>query len=702
MSNDNIDNEINVGQVFRYIFLQSKMILFLVLFSLISSVLYYVYTDKTYKISSLIQIYTPNKQSFGQEMALDFYLGTSTISDSQSLNDLYLARSNILDIIKGNKLHLFADENNNLENIKDFIIALGNDETQSEINVSYFDENFLVKIDDEEMGYFIYDEKHITDKYELIILKPKSEELKEVSFIYVTPESIFKGLKNSFSITSTLPTQAIFAGRAGSAVLEISYFTRNASKGINVLNFANELFINKNIEAESEQARKALNFIDERVEMVREDLEREKTKLNDFRKINSTLDVDLEIQNIIKTLSALEEEINLTDIEISNANRSYTNINPIFLELQNKREVLVGQKAEINKKIKDLPSSQQNYIDLFRSIEITEQLYNELLNRRLVFSITEASTLGNFRVIDEAYLDSVVSPQLSIIPIVTFLAIILSCLIAIYRGMFFLKLSNPAEIADNGIYTNILGVVPQIDQDEYSASSDEAKIQAFESLLLNLNIEERNESGYAKIILVTSPTASNGKTFLSTEIGSRISSLNNKVLLIDNDLKRGDLRKVLNIEDKITKKEFLNLNETNIEKYKLKENLYAIPKVSGLISSFQFLFSKEYTEKFNYLKKHFDFIIMDTAPILSVSDTSMLMGLADQNILAVRHGVTKISEIKQSVKVSNQVGAPLDGLIYNCYKKSSSYYGYYGLYGNYDYQYYAKKYLYEDYKYDED
>ena len=80
----------------------------------------------------------------------------------------------------------------------------------------------------------------------------------------------------------------------------------------------------------------------------------------------------------------------------------------------------------------------------------------------------------------------------------------------------------------------------------------------------------------------------------------------------------------------------------------------------------------------------------------------MLMGLADQNILAVRHGVTKISEIKQSVKVSNQVGAPLDGLIYNCYKKSSSYYGYYGLYGNYDYQYYAKKYLYEDYKYDED
>ena len=50
--------------------------------------------------------------------------------------------------------------------------------------------------------------------------------------------------------------------------------------------------------------------------------------------------------------------------------------------------------------------------------------------------------------------------------------------------------------------------------------------------------------------------------------------------------------------------------------------------------------------------------------------------------------------------LSKQIGVDFDGVIYNSYEKPSSYYGYYGLYGNYDYQYYANKYLYESYDYD--
>ena len=87
-------------------------------------------------------------------------------------------------------------------------------------------------------------------------------------------------------------------------------------------------------------------------------------------------------------------------------------------------------------------------------------------------------------------------------------------------------------------------------------------------------------------------------------------------------------------------------------------------------------------------------IIFDTAPLLSVSDTSMLASLADLNMLIVRHGVTKIHEIRQAISIYSQTGNDLDGVTYS-YQKPTSYYGYYNLYGNYQYQYYAKKYLYQ-------
>jgi hypothetical protein len=73
--------------------------------------------------------------------------------------------------------------------------------------------------------------------------------------------------------------------------------------------------------------------------------------------------------------------------------------------------------------------------------------------------------------------------------------------------------------------------------------------------------------------------------------------------------------------------------------------------------------------------------------------------MSDLNFAIVRHGYTKINEVKQMEKVCSQIGISFEGIVYNCYEKPSSYYGYYGLYGNYSYQYYANKYLYESYEY---
>ena len=200
-------------------------------------------------------------------------------------------------------------------------------------------------------------------------------------------------------------------------------------------------------------------------------------------------------------------------------------------------------------------------------------------------------------------------------------------------------------------------------------------------------------------MLITSGTAGNGKSFVSRLLAQKLASLGHRTLLLDYDFKRGDQHKSFS-KDKISKSNFLKLSNDNLDNYCEDKNLYFIPKITGLNSSFQLINTIEFDKKMEFFKNSFDYVIMDTAPLLSVSDTLQLLGYSDIKCVVVRHELSKISEIKQIVGIGDQLGIKFDGILYNAYERPSSYYGYYGLYGNYDYQYYANKYLYESYDYE--
>lgn len=695
-------DSINPGQILRIILMQSKLIFLLIFLGMSLGFGYYFFSEKEYKVSSLVQVYSKNTRNLSNDFSLDLFLGSSNTSDNTSFEDLYKSRTNLLKIIKDQKLNLdFKAGDYEVKKLISYFNVLEPKRSKIDFFISLEEETYSLFTKDQNLIEKInYGEKFESPELEVSVIKPNFKRDGLVEFSYRNPPSVYKRTKANFIFESSLPQRTIF-NASNNGLIQISYVSAEPEEAINVLNFSNNLFLKNNIQIESEQARKAIVFIDERISGVERQLEIDKQNFKNFKESNKTIDVELEIQAIIDSLTRVETDINKLEIEISRASNNYTLTNPIYLDLLNQRDTLYSQRIEIESKIKDLPVAQQGYIDLLRDLEVTQQLYNELLNKKLEFSITEASTLGNIRIVDFGYVDSMVSPKFTYVIAIGMLSIFLSLIFAVIRGFFFLPISNPAELADNGINNPVLGVIGLItDEDEDS----ERNVQAFESLLVN--IEAKIESAVipekkAKTILITSATASNGKSFISRTIAKNISLLGNKVLLIDNDLKRGDQHKSFS-NTRISKEEFLKLDKENIEKVKINENLYFIPKISKLSSSFQFLYSPEYAQKIDMFKEIFDYIVIDTAPLLSVSDTSMLMAYADLNLVVSRHGVTKINEMKQILRICEQVGLNIDGIIYNAYERPSSYYGYYNLYGNYAYQYYAKKYLYDAYEYDKD
>ncbi len=695
--------EIDLGKIFRSLMMQSKLIILFVILCTGLGFANYLLTDRTYKVTSLLQVYPNQQESFTQDLAIDLYMGGSNTTDLDNVEALYKARSNISDIVFTNNLNLGFDWEE--ENFRQYFKKLIVDDLPSKKSKTLFIKfnlnDYLFGENENNLSKFNYDESVEAFDAQFIISNPQIQ-TDIIEFKYKSIEDTVKKVAKNFSIQSSLPPRAFYAAK-NNGLLEISFLSKNMETGINVVNTANEMFINKNVEIESEQARKAINFIDERLTSVKQELEENKNNLRNFQQTNTTVDVDLEIKSIIDNISSIEVLINEVDIEISKAQNNYTDTNPIYLELLNQKAILENQKTTIENKIKKLPLAQQQYIDLFRDLEISQLLYSELTNRRLGFSIKEASTLGNIRIVDSAYVDSAVSPQITTVFGIMILSFIVAVLLAIFRGLYFIAISNPAELADSYIQNPIIGVIPNIDnvgdKAETELLKEERINQSLESIILNLNNLSEEKELDNTCILLTSATPSNGKSLMSRIIARKYAMLGKKTLLMDCDFKRGTQAKEFNVQ-KINQNEFLDMNESSLSSYKVEENLYLIPKISRLASSFQFIYTNKFIDQIKFLKKQFDVIIIDTSPFLSVSDTGVLMAHSDFNIAIVRHGLTKINEVKQLINQTKQIGIEYDGIIYNSYEKPSSYYGYYGLYGNYSYQYYAQKYLYNSYDYD--
>ena len=143
--------------------------------------------------------------------------------------------------------------------------------------------------------------------------------------------------------------------------------------------------------------------------------------MKQFREDNKSIDVGLEIEVIINKIQSLDSALGEIDIEIAKAEEIYTSSNPAYLNLINKKALIELQKEEVLSEIEMMPKEQQEYIDLFNDLEVSQALFEELESRRLGFSILEASTIGDIRVIDKAYVNTLVSPQIVFVFLATIL-----------------------------------------------------------------------------------------------------------------------------------------------------------------------------------------------------------------------------------------------------------------------------------------
>ena len=188
-----------------------------------------------------------------------------------------------------------------------------------------------------------------------------------------------------------------------------------------------------------------------------------------------------------------------------------------------------------------------------------------------------------------------------------------------------------------------------------------------------------------KVILNTSPEAGDGKSFISANLAVAYAQEDNKVLLIDCDLRKGRQHEIFEVMN-LTSGGYSNLilnykNDMDLSEYIVvtnNKNISLLPTGPMPPNPVELLASENNKKLLEKLRKQYDIIILDCPPVIGLSDTSILTKYSDANIIVVSNKKTKVENLSRAKKIFEQANAKITGVVINkASVKDNSYYSYY-------------------------
>ena len=367
---------------------------------------------------------------------------------------------------------------------------------------------------------------------------------------------------------------------------------------------------------------------------------------------------------------------------------------------------LIREASRYSRRISDAPTQERQFVSIARQQEIKSGLYLMLLQKREENAIVLAAIANNAKIIDEAQADSTpISPKRMTI----FLAALVFG-IGIPVGVIYLigltkfKIEGRADV-EKLTSLPVVGDIPLADEKTGAIAVFENQNNLMSETFRNVrtNLQFMLENG-KNVILVTSTVSGKGKSFISANLAISLSLLGKKVVIVGLDIRKPGLNKVFNLPKKeygIT--QFLTNSTVNlmdlVHHSDINKNLYILPGGTVPPNPTELLARDGLEKAVEILRKNFDYVILDTAPVGMVTDTLLIGRVADLSVYVCRADYTRKTEFTLINELAENNKLPNLCIVINGLDLQKKKYGYYYGYGKYGKYYgYGKHYGYGEHK----
>lgn len=503
----------------------------------------------------------------------------------------------------------------------------------------------------------------------------------------------------------------------GTGILNFTLESPDANLAAKSLNELMNLYIKQNVEQKSKEAQNTLEFLDKQLPDVKSQLDQATDALNDYRIRKGSIDLEEESKNVLQGVVETKTQLVILQEKRDELRQNYTESHPRVIALDKHIARLQAQINAMDKQIETLPETQQVIVRLSRDAEVNTQLYTTLLNNSQTLKVAKAGTVGNARIIDDAVIPTEIEkPKKQMIMTLSFvIGLMIGLVIVFIRKALHRGIEDP-DLIERHLNIPIYATIPHSEEQATISqkiknnklneaqggilaiiNKDDMAIESLRSLRTTLHfafLEAHNN-----IIMITGPSPGVGKSFISLNLSVVLADSGKKILLIDADLRKGVLHNALNISREN------GLSDLITDRITLEQALYHIPNTNidmittGSIppNPSELLMHERFENLLETLSKEYDHVIVDSPPILAVTDSGIIGRIASATLMVVKAGRHSMGELDQCAKRLGQSGVNIKGIVFNDMSPRSSRYGYGYGYGSYGYG--GRKYVYR-YNYD--
>lgn len=464
-----------------------------------------------------------------------------------------------------------------------------------------------------------------------------------------------------------------------------------------VLSNVVQSYVDQNLARGSEQTTTTIEFMESQIPQLKQKLEQSEEAFNKFREQYGTIDVSKEAEILLNESAQIERQLSELKLKQAELLTYYTAEHPLVVQINDQLAVLSTRRQEIKETVTRMPETQREFLQLSQDMDINREIYLTMLKNYEQLKIARAGEIGYVRVVDMPIntFKPIAPRRLVIWALSLIIGTLVGSLLVLAKSLLRNTVKDPERLEEKtGV--PVIATIPRSKTsinlmknnknsrrllamvDRHGLSYEGIKslrtslmfamppMSKVASVFGELERDEASKQG--KIIAISGEAPGIGKSFISSNLAETFSQLNKKVLIIDGDMRRGELHKIFTISqsnglgDYLTEKDATLANFIHPTSF---EFIDFMPRGKHPNNPASLLSTDKFSNMLVQLVAIYDYIIIDTPPVLAVSDAIIIAQYADKVLMVTRYNHSVEGQLAYAVKQMSKANVTVDGIVLN-------------------------------------